>query len=581
MPNFTALSESDGGPAPSLHTLWDMFQATVRTNSQSPAVVSVHQPPDHLSNLLGSTDASSHDTSLTCSYEQLDHASDKIAMALRDRHGPNTNLSIATFLWNSIEWAIWFWVAARMGVTFVPIDLHVLEREEEAAYILDLVRPDVIVAHDPTLAAAVDTLPVLNDSANPLKVVANASQDFARVGWHEMVAFSNTAGLRASDESIEKSPAPNDTALVLFTGGTTGRPKGCPHTVSSLSAAASNYQLSRRIDGETKFLIQSANFRILCQVSSIASWRVGGRIVFPAAEYGVGDVVQTVNAYDCTHMLCVPSRVYEFARYPSIDAQRPSTLKVLGLTGDILRTEFAAFAAKTLRAAFTLNSWGMTEGTGLIGWLPSDKTKARGDIEAVGRALPGTRVRICHPENRSVLPRDEIGELHVGGSSSPIIPYYLDNRNPEAFYQDNVTADRWFRTGDRALMDNDGLIFVLGRFKDVIKRGGVNVIPHILEVFLNRQPGIAESQVVGIPDKVYRAVPVAILKLEQQGKAQLRIEDLQNSVAVKVGKEYTPAHIFTLEELGLHDFPISWDASARKVLKRELVRIVCEKLGIA
>ena len=129
-------------------------------------------------------------------------------------------------------------------------------------------------------------------------------------------------------------------------------------------------------------------------------------------------------------------------------------------------------------------------------------------------------------------------------------------------------------------MDNDGLIFVLGRFKDVIKRGGVNVIPHILEVFLNRQPGIAESQVVGIPDKVYGAVPVAILKLEEQGKVRLRTEDLQNSVAVNVGKEYTPAHIFTLEDLGLHDFPISWDASARKVLKRELVRIVCEKLQV-
>ena len=273
-------------------------------------------------------------------------------------------------------------------------------------------------------------------------------------------------------------------------------------------------------------------------------------------------------------MLCVPSKVYEIANHPEFDQYRPSCLKVLSLAGDVITEKLVDFAKDALRPELTLNSWGMTEGTGTLGWLPGERIKSLNGIPGVGKALRGTKVRICKPDTHQAVPFLEVGELHLGGSLWPIvIQHYIEDRDADSFYEDE--GGRWFITGDRAVMDREGVVYVLGRFKDVIKRGGLGLSPSVIEGCINKQQGIVESQVVALPDKVSGSLPVAILAMYVDSTQELDPSSLQAAIARELGKEHVPVHIFTLQELDLPQFPTS---AAGKVMKMQLSELVQRKL---
>ncbi len=104
----------------------------------------------------------------------------------------------------------------------------------------------------------------------------------------------------------------------------------------------------------------------------------------------------------------------------------------------------------------------------------------------VGKVLPGARIRICPPSSFSVLPRNVPGELHIGGTS--VISSYLENADAEAFYTDEYGS--WLKTGDQAIIDENGVVHILGRYKDLIIRGGENISPAKIEKCLEQIPGL-------------------------------------------------------------------------------------------
>lgn len=107
----------------------------------------------------------------------------------------------------------------------------------------------------------------------------------------------------------------------------------------------------------------------------------------------------------------------------------------------------------------------------------------------VGKVLPGARIRICVPGIREVVKRNVPGELHMGGTS--VIPGYLGGADPEAFYTDEFGS--WLKTGDQANMDEHGVVQILGRYKDLIIRGGENIAPAKIEECLGQIPGLMVS----------------------------------------------------------------------------------------
>jgi acyl-CoA synthetase (AMP-forming)/AMP-acid ligase II len=143
----------------------------------------------------------------------------------------------------------------------------------------------------------------------------------------------------------------------------------------------------------------------------------------------------------------------------------------------------------TTRAKRVVNVWGMTEGVWGIGYRSNETPVWQNDIMSCGRALPATAAKVCEPESTQIVQRYQLGELHISGPNM-IQGYYQAGKLVQngSFYHENGRT--WFKTGDTVIMDECGNIFVTGRYKDLIIRGGENIHPRLIERCLDKLPGV-------------------------------------------------------------------------------------------
>ena len=140
-------------------------------------------------------------------------------------------------------------------------------------------------------------------------------------------------------------------------------------------------------------------------------------------------------------------------------------------------------------ADFAIQAYGMSEGAPISSDKRVDPRLLSADYPGVGKVLPGARLRICELGSQTTLNRNVPGELHIGGTS--VISGYLNDANPESFYTDEYGS--WLRTGDQALIDDNGVLQILGRYKDLIIRGGENISPANIESHMGQIPGLLVS----------------------------------------------------------------------------------------
>ncbi|KAJ9618463.1 hypothetical protein H2203_009060 [Taxawa tesnikishii (nom. ined.)] len=206
-------------------------------------------------------------------HSELVPASGRVARFLVSK-GVKQHDTLSTFIWNSVEWAILFWAALRLGLKFVPMDPRSVERREELAYLLSTVRPHVVVVMDEEAAGSFE---------------ANGGK-----GGVEIVP-------------------PDSTVLALFTSGTTGKPKGCPVSLRSFVYQVDGYRRMKicQFDPSSRFLVTSPNVRPLVFLGCFAAWRSGGSMMFPNAgnAFDAESVLNAVEDFQCTNMFLVPSLV--------------------------------------------------------------------------------------------------------------------------------------------------------------------------------------------------------------------------------------------------------------------------------
>lgn len=162
------------------------------------------------------------------------------------------------------------------------------------------------------------------------------------------------------------------------------------------------------------------------------------------------------------------------------------------LSGTSIAPAHIAQCRTSLKLSAVTNRFGMTEGSPTISMrYCTSSVSCMDDTVAVGYVASGARVRVCAPGGKAPLPRGTAGELHQGGAQ--VIEQYLDRTREtrEAFYTDRFGS--WLIMGDRAVMAPDGKIWILGRYKDVIVRGGLNLSPAVIQTVLDSFPGINAS----------------------------------------------------------------------------------------
>ena len=337
------------------------------------------------------------------------------------------------------------------------------------------------------------------------------------VAWHELGSaaaeaatthgvphWSLTEGARAGDEtlSVVCDRASDDTAVILFTSGTTGRPKGAELTVGNLLSAG---EISARLCGTTpedRVGTGLPLFHVFGQAAVLMSALTGGATVSLLARFSAEAMLDMLRRDRLTIMCGVPT-MWNAMLHSAGDATADDFAQLrLAVSGGASLPAEVARAFQEKFGCTLLEGYGLTETTAVATF--SGATAPPG---TVGQAVFDTEVQIRDRDGRAVG-RNTAGEVYIKG---PTVMRGYHNR-PDATTE-VLSADGWLRTGDIGAMDAEGNLRIVDRVKDLIIRGGYNVYPSEVEAVLYEHPDIVEAAVVGIPHEHYGEEVAAVVVL--------------------------------------------------------------------
>jgi long-chain acyl-CoA synthetase len=345
-----------------------------------------------------------------------------------------------------------------------------------------------------------------------------------------------------------------DVAVILYTSGTTGRPKGVMLTHRNLySNAAASVSLTPDVERETTIGVLPLAHIYGFTSANILYLRGDSVVVLP--KYELRALCQIIEAHRIRRFAAVPAMIYNMVMDPASGEYDLSSLEAVGSgSAPLPVTVIEAFKAK-----FSADVY---EGYGLSEAAPTVSAHRRGEAikpGSVGRAFPGVEIRIVD-ETGADLRVGDAGELIVRGEN--ISPGYF--KNEEATRA--AIRDGWLYTGDIARMDEDGYLFIVDRKKDLIIRGGFNIYPRDIEEILSGHPAVGEAAVIGAPSSQMGEEVVAFVVLKEG--ADVQEAELIEYCQAKLAKYKTPRTIMFVEAL-----PRS---GVGKVLKKSLRSQVSE-----
>ena len=302
---------------------------------------------------------------------------------------------------------------------------------------------------------------------------------------------------------------PGDVALLQYTGGTTGTPKGAVLTHANLSINAAQVDALDPLRDAPDVILGALPFFHVFANTCVLNRTIlrGGQIVM-LPRFEVAAVLGAIARHRVTALPGVPTMYRALLDAPALGRSDLSSLRVCISGGAPLPLELkAAFEARS--GAMLVEGYGLTESSGVVSCNPYAGGGAPGSI---GQPLPGTDVRLVDKDDpTSPAPDGEPGEITVAG------PQIMAGYHSKADETANVFVEhdgrRWLRTGDVGTIDANGYIAVVDRLKDMIVVGGFKVFPSVLEDILYRVPGVREALVIGIPDLRLGERPKAFVTL--------------------------------------------------------------------
>lgn len=395
------------------------------------------------------------------------------------------------------------------------------------------------------------------------------------IGWHETAGPLTAAaqgrdlplwivepGQAEADQSdvaqVRATPAapaevdPSHAAVLLYTSGTTGRPKGAVLTHHNLLITGEMFTESLQLTAQDRMGTALPLFHVFGQAAVMASvLNAGGALSLLRPFSGVR-LLEMAAEHRLTAMAGVPTMWNEMLHAETdLDASDLADLRLACSGGAALPLEVAK-AFRDRFGATVLDGYGLSETTGAATFNELDGVRKEG---SVGHALPGVRLAILDSDHEPV-PFGEVGEVAIDG---PCVMREYWNR-PDATAA--VTHGPWFLSGDIGRMDADGDLWIVDRKKDLIIRGGYNVYPREVEEVLYGHPAILEAAVVGVPD-------------DRLG------EEIAAVVAPRAGQQVDPVELraWLTERLAIYKVPRIYQViealpkgATGKILKREIDR---------
>lgn len=349
--------------------------------------------------------------------------------------------------------------------------------------------------------------------------------------------------------------APNDTAFMLYTSGTTGKPKGVliSHQAINFQRLSEELGQAQTWNSDDVLLLVMPNFHFLgLNTALMALYRGCTVSMLPAMD--AGQVLKTLKKDRATVTALVPTAIQMLLDHPDASPDTFASLRLIAYGGSSIGAETLRRALVEMKCEF-VQYYGITETTGPITVLKPDQHDPNDEatLKSCGRAVPLVDVRIVDTEGNDVE-SGTIGELLIRTPS--LFEGYWNNPTATAEAMSGV----WYRSGDAGYRDSDGLFYVVDRIKDMIVTGGENVYSSEVELALEQHDGVRAVAVVGIPDLRWGDKVVAVVVL--QDGATATAEELIAHCRTRIAGYKVPRSIHFAASLPL--------SGAGKVLKRVL-----------
>lgn len=430
-----------------------------------------------------------HHTALVCgsdrmTYADVDAAANRVANLLATR-GIGRGDAVALILPNSIEFPIVYFGILKAGGVVVP--LNPLIKRREVAYHLTDSQAVAVIHHVPEGASVHDSgvRRALDDVPDRLAEFVIGSGDGA------LSLTDVLADQRTDFDTVATSP--DDTAVILYTSGTTGQPKGAELTHSNLVLNATGAAELFGVRAEDVQLIVLPMFHIFGLGCLLNTVFLRGATAVIAPRFDAASAFELMRVERVTMFAGVPTMYWELLRFEDPDGRTDLTaiarhLRLATSGGAALPVEIHRSFEERFGARI-LEGYGLSESSGAATFSRTDRAPKVGSI---GLPIWGVELEVVDGDWTPV-PDGEHGEIVIRGHN--VMKGYF--RRAEATAE--VVRNGWFRTGDIGYRDHDGYFFVVDRAKDMIIRGGYNVYPRELEEVLMTHPEVSLAAVIGVP----------------------------------------------------------------------------------
>ncbi len=460
-----------------------------------------------------------------------------LATTLHDEHAVRPGDRIAIASANSLEYVLTYWAAVAAGA--VVVGLNGWWAPPELAYGTELAGPALVLADE----ARLERLGRAGVRAQSLSAVVDAATPSAVL----------PEGLVAED----------DPAIVMFTSGTTGRPKGATVSHRNLIHATQSSALKGALGAAqmgldplgprgSVVMVVGPLFHISGTISLFGAPWAASTVVFPPpGRWDERVHLELTEQYGIQAWSAVPTHYWRILDHPGFDRADLSSLRAAASGGAVFPPALVREFQERLPDVVLSNGYGMTETCGL-------GTIASGQLlidhpESVGAAWPTHEIEVRDPGGRALGP-GQVGEIHIRSAS--VFLGYWDNPEETAAA---VDAQGWYRTGDFGVI-SDGVLRLESRMRDLIIRGGENIYPPEIENRLVEHPGIVECAVVGVPHQALGQEVKAFVV--RRDRADLSTEQVRAWVGAALAPFKVPAYVEFREALP--------HTETGKVMKHEL-----------
>ncbi len=447
------------------------------------------------------------------------------ARALLTRFEPGTH--IALWAANCPDWIILQYGLALAGMVLVTV--NPAYRAAELAYVLRQSRARAIIHQAAYRGLDMRAAVAEASRAEGVELALTLCLD-------ELPDFLAAAAQGAALPSVD----PRSAAMIQYTSGTTGQPKGAQLNHYSITNNARFMALLKNLDSRTVNLAVAPLFHTAgCVGGVLGAVQTGSTLLLPSS-FDADSMLDLIESEGVTYTFAVPTMLIAMLAAQAARPRDLSSLETVFSGGAIVPIEVVRRVEKEFDVRLIIG-YGQTETSPAITHTRLDDS-ARDKSETIGYAIPQTEIKIIDPESGATLPVDTPGELCTRGFLV-MMGYYA---MPEATAQ-TIDREGWLHTGDLCTMDARGYCRITGRLKDMIIRGGENIYPREIEELLYTHPAVAEVAVIAIRDDYWGEEVGAVLSFESGQTADS--DSLRQFTAAALARHKVPKHWFAMPSI--------------------------------